>query len=199
MSETVLSYNRSVVPQETPYWCGPASTQVVLSGRGIHVTEQAMANAMRTTRNGTDHIGLIAPVLNAFCGDVYLVRQMPDDPPTPGQIDRLWADIRASVDAGFGIVANIVAPASNYPRGVNGSASPAYSGGTVYHYIALMGYSDDEAIWVADSGFRPYGYWISLGQLASLIPPKGYTCAPLGAPDIAVWDEIATQMMGPRS
>lgn len=200
MGEHVLSYDRSIVPQETFYWCGPASTQVVLSGRGIRVSEQDMANAMGTTRNGTDYIGLITPVLNAFCDGAYIVRSMPNDPPTRAQVDLLWTDIVASIDAGYGIVANIVAPPSNYPRGVKGSVSPAYSGGDVYHYIALMGYDDQaRAVWVADSGFRPFGYWVSLDQLASLIPPKGYTCAPLGSPDIGLWDEIATQLMGPRS
>ena len=39
-----------------------------------------------------------------------------------------------------------------------------------------MGYSTEgqRKIWVADSGFTPYGYYISFDQLASLIPPKGY-------------------------
>ena len=43
-----------------------------------------------------------------------------------------------------------------------------------------MGYRDDgqgRAVWIADSGFSPYGYWISLDQLSTLIPPKGYTYA----------------------
>lgn len=43
-----------------------------------------------------------------------------------------------------------------------------------------MGYAgagNSRRIWVADSGFSPYGYWISLAQLASLIPPKGYAYA----------------------
>jgi hypothetical protein len=40
-----------------------------------------------------------------------------------------------------------------------------------------MGYDDDasnRAVWIADSGFRPFGYWISFDQFATLIPPKGY-------------------------
>ena len=31
-----------------------------------------------------------------------------------------------------------------------------------------------KAVWVADSGFDPFGYWMSFDQLATLIPPKGY-------------------------
>lgn len=182
MAPVLLDYDRSIAPQETGYWCGPASTQMVLNNHGIHRSEADLARRMGTHTGGTDHIGLIAPVLNAELGGGYIVRTMPNDPPTAVQKTLLWDDIRRSINAGFGIVANIVAPPSNYPRGVNGSASPAYGGGTVYHYIALMGYdADTKAVWVADSGFRPYGYWISLEQLASLIPPKGYACKPTGS------------------
>ena len=91
-----------------------------------------------------------------------------------------------SIDAGFGVVCNIVAPRSNYPRGVYGSESPRYGGGRVYHYFTAMGYregSQGRAVWIADSGFAPYGYWISLEQLATLIPPKGYTYAATAAPN----------------
>ncbi|MBM4538769.1 hypothetical protein GS463_06265 [Rhodococcus hoagii] len=77
------------------------------------------------------------------------------------------------------MIVNIVAPPSNYPRGVNGSTSPAYGGGTVYHYMSAMGYDDNgaRAVWVADSGFTPFGYWLGFDQLATLIPPKGYCFA----------------------
>ncbi|HXO49826.1 MAG TPA: hypothetical protein VN888_02110, partial [Mycobacterium sp.] len=33
------------------------------------------------------------------------------------------------------------------------------------------------ALWMADSGFSPHGYWISFDQAASLIPPKAYAYA----------------------
>ena len=71
-------------------------------------------------------------------------------------------------------------PPSNYPRGVKGSISPRYGGGTVYHYVAAMGYDDTpgaRALWIADSGFWPFGYWCGFDQVATLIPPKGYTYA----------------------
>ncbi|MGW8592562.1 hypothetical protein ACWGLC_12745 [Dietzia sp. NPDC055877] len=47
-----------------------------------------------------------------------------------------------------------------------------------------MGYAVDAAggrhVWIADSGFSPYGYWCSHDQLATLVPPKGYAY-PAGA------------------
>jgi hypothetical protein len=33
------------------------------------------------------------------------------------------------------------------------------------------------AVWIADSGFWPFGYWCGFDQVATLIPPKGYTYA----------------------
>ena len=33
------------------------------------------------------------------------------------------------------------------------------------------------AVWIADSGFWPFGYWCGFNQVATLIPPKGYTYA----------------------
>jgi len=173
MTEHVLNYDHSVVPQERYWDCGPASTQVVLSGRGIVESETDLIGQIGTTINGTDDISWILRAI----GDGYKVDYIRNDPPTADQVNLFWSRVRKSIDAGYGLVANIVAPPSNYPKGVKGSVSPSYSGGTVYHYIALMGYDDTpgaEAVWVADPGFRPFGYWVSLQQLAGLIAPKGY-------------------------
>jgi hypothetical protein len=90
--------------------------------------------------------------------------------------EALWGRLVSSINSGFGCVLNIDVPPSNYPRGVKGSASPAYGGGEIFHYIAAMGYddSDPRAVWIADPGFRPFGYWVSLDQLVTMIVPKGY-------------------------
>lgn len=180
MTVRQLDYDRAIVRQETGYWCGPASAQVVLNSRGIHVDESDLAREMGTTWNGTDFIGQIERVLDARVPDArYTSVQMPNDPPTIEQEIRLWADIVRSIDAGWGVVVNIVAPPSNYPRAVPPSTiSPAYSGGTVYHYMTVMGYDDERrSVWIADSGFTPFGYWLGFDQLATLIPPKGYCYA----------------------
>ncbi|WP_371053649.1 C39 family peptidase [Rhodococcus gordoniae] len=180
MVEKILPYDRTIVPQETGYWCGPASVQVVLNSLGIRVSEPDMARELRTHTGGTDWIGQFPAVLNRHTNAGYFVVEMPNDPPRAEQKERLWRDIVASINGGRGVIANIVAPPSNYPRGVKGSTSPAYRGGTVYHYFSVMGYDDAgaRAVWIADSGFQPQGYWMSFDQLASLIPPKGYAAAP---------------------
>ena len=152
---------------------------------------QTMASFSRysppgTHQGGTDWIGQFPAVLNRHIpGAQYRVVEMPNDPPTPAQRDRLWNDIVSSINAGHGVVVNIVAPPSNYPRAVAPSTiSPAYNGGTVYHYFLAAGYSDGggRRVWIADSGFSPYGYWISLDQLATLVPPKGYAYSATHAP-----------------
>ncbi|MGN6103956.1 MAG: hypothetical protein ACTHU0_02525, partial [Kofleriaceae bacterium] len=86
-------------------------------------------------------------------------------------------------DANAVIVANIVAPPSNQPPGYP-------SNETIYHYFAVIGYNPNtRQVYIADSA--NFGgnqrYWLSFDQLASLIPPKGYsahgcgTGRPIGA------------------
>jgi lysozyme family protein len=179
--EKVLRYDHSIVPQETGYWCGPAAAQVVLNSRGIHVTERELARSIGTHMGGTDYVGLIERDLDRRVPEAkYLSVYMPNDPPTSAQRERLWKDLLRGIDAGWGMIMNWVAPQSNYPRGVKGSTSPEYRGGTIYHYVTAMGYDDGYpggAVWIADSGFPPFGYWCSFNQVATLIPPKGYTYA----------------------
>ncbi|MGV9744582.1 C39 family peptidase [Rhodococcus zopfii] len=178
--EKLLDYDRTIVPQETGYWCGPASVQVVLNSLGIRVAEKDMARELGTTVNGTNWIGSFPQVLNRYADAGYFVVEMPHDPPRAEQKERLWRDLVESINGGRGVIVNIVAPPSNYPRGVKGSQSPRYGGGVVYHYMSVMGYDDAgaRAVWIADSGFQPQGYWMAFDQLATLIPPKGYTAAP---------------------
>ena len=182
--EKTLPYSRQWVAQNTPYYCGPATVQtIVLSKTQKLVPEATLAAELRTTTNGTDWIGQFPAVLNRYIkGANYRHVEMPNDPPNAAQKNTLWANIVNSVDGGHGVVANIVAPPSNYPRPSYKSGTKlAYRGGTVYHFFALMGYATDSRgvkhVWIADSGFPPYGSWITFDQLASLIPPKGYAYA----------------------
>ncbi|MBG9336928.1 C39 family peptidase [Corynebacterium diphtheriae] len=178
--EKILRYSRDQVKQDTPYNCCPASAQtIILAATGVMVSEFELGRALQTHTGGTDWIGQVPAVLNHYMpGAQYRHVEMPNDPPTPAQREHLWSDLTHSIDKGYGVLANIVAPTSNYPRAVAPSTiSPKYAGGTVYHYIAIMGYAGegrDRRVWVADSGFWPYGYWLSFDQLATLIPPKGY-------------------------
>jgi hypothetical protein len=201
MGDIVLPHNVTIIPQETGYWCGPASTQVALDVRGVGSTETDLARQLGTTKSGTNHVGLIRDVLNRVLGPVYVVRTIGGDDATDAQRELLWVDVQASILGGYAVVCNVMVPSSNYPRGTRGER-PAYGGGTVYHYFSVVGFNPDtREVLVADSGFRPYEYWMSVDQLASCIAGKGYTAAPVAAPasedDDPAWDRILTQFMGP--
>ena len=179
--EKILDYDRSIVYQETGYWCGPAATQIVLSAKGIRVPEADLAKFIGTHVGGTDHVQMIEQrALDKYLPEAgYSTVWLPIDPPTPTQRETFWNHLRGSVDAGYGLVLNWVSPASNPPIGIKGSKSPVgYGRSTIFHYVAAMGYDPyDRAVWIADSGFSPGGYWVSLDQCVVLMAPKGYTHA----------------------
>lgn len=156
--------------QQTGYWCGPAATRVAMSVRTSNPPSQAtLAAQLGTHTGGTNHISQVSNVLRANLGVPYEYREMPNDPPTQWQRDQLWRDIIADIDAGFAVVANIVAPPGNQPPGYP-------SNQTVYHYIAVVGYDTNyNTVLIADSAQFSLGvYWLNFSQLATLIPPKGY-------------------------
>jgi hypothetical protein len=136
-----------------------------------------------TDSGGTDYVALIERCLDPRLPEAnYSSVDAPHDPPTQQEKDALWDGILRSINSGYGIVMNWVAPPSNYPVGIKGSQSPSYGGGTIYHYVSCAGYDDNpaqRAVWIADSGFQPFGYWISFDQCATLIPPKALCYANL--------------------
>ncbi|MGP8296753.1 C39 family peptidase [Streptomyces inhibens] len=158
--------------QETGYWCGPASTRIALSARIAPPSQADLAAQLGTTEDGTGHIGQVTGVLNANLGTGwYETKEMPDDPPTQAQRDLLWNDIVTDIDHNYPVVANIVAAPGNQPPGYP-------SDQTIYHYFTVIGYDDaNRTVLIADpasfSGNQIY--WLSFDQLATLIPPKGYT------------------------
>jgi len=190
MAEIVLEYDPNIVPQETGYWCGPASAQVCLNIRGIHVDEATLAAECGTDEGGTDYVALIERSLDPRLPEAnYSSVDAPHDPPTEDEKTRLWDGIVRSINNGYGVIFNWVAPPSNYPRGIKGSPNPSYGGGTVYHYVTCAGYDSEypgRALWIADSGFQPFEYWISFDQAATLIPPKAACYANLPHPTAEV-------------
>lgn len=187
--EKVLSYPRQSVgeydgvPQQRSWDCGPASCQVILAGAGIHKSEQYLIDRIGTTTAGTNHSGLITPILNEFLpGSGYEVTWIRNEPVPKTQVENLWKAVVKSIDGNRGCIFNFVAPPSNFPRGTRGSVSPEYRGwNTIYHYVACMGYAQDDNgsrhFWIADPGFRPFGYWCGLEQVATLIVPHSYATA----------------------
>jgi peptidase C39-like protein len=166
--EHVLQIDYQV--QETGYWCGPAATRIALSARGVYRSQGDLAAELGTHEGGTDHIGQVTNVLSSYVG-WYETKEMPNDPPTQAQKDLLWNDIVTDINNGYAIVANIVAPPGNQPPGYPPDQ-------TIYHYFTVIGYDDaNMTVLIADpasfSGNQIY--WLTFDQLATLIPPKGYS------------------------
>ncbi len=158
-------------PQTNGYWCGPTATKIALSARMSPPSQGALATQLHTTTNGTDSIDQVTGVLNAnLGGGPYVTTLMPNDPPTPDQRARFWDDIVRSVDQNYPVVANIVAPPDNHP--------PGYPNTTIFHYFTVIGYNPDtHEAYIADpADFGGHSqYWLSFDQLATLVPPKGYS------------------------
>jgi predicted chitinase len=188
VGERVLAFNSAITAQETGYWCGPASAQIILAIQGINVPESVLAIECGTHQGGTDTVLLIERCLDTRLPQAnYTSVMMPNDPPTKAQKDLMWRHLTQSIDAGYGVILNIVAPPNNYPRGVKGSPNLAYRGGTVFHYVACVGYDDTppRSVRLADPGFPPFHTWISFDQCATLVPPKGYIYANAAAKPVA--------------
>lgn len=188
--EKVLNYSRGPVGDydgvaQTRYWdCGPASAQIVLQAAGINKSEQWLIDRIGTTEAGTNHTGLITPVLNELLpGSDYKVVWLTKDPPTKAQVDQLFADVRKSIDGNRGCIFNFVSPPWNRPKPSYKSDTPlAYNGtNTIFHYLGGLGYAVDDAggrhIWLADPGFRPFGMWCRVEDVARLIVPHSYAFA----------------------
>lgn len=198
MVEKTLKYSRAAVgaydgvAQQKPWDCGPASVQVILHAAGVERSEDWLIGQINAGLKpsewvdtaGTDHAGLLCPILNALLpGSGYKAVWLPSQPVSKAQVEQLWTDVTRSIDAGRGVVLNFEAPPSNLPRAsYTSTVSPSYpQRSTTYHYVAGMGYATDSQggrhIWIADPGFSPFGYWCSLEQVAKLIVPHAYAFA----------------------
>lgn len=171
-TQTLKTLNIQFQYQSTGYWCGPAATRIALSAKTSNLpSQQQLAYELPTDEEGTDHISQVTRVLNNRLNTGYYeTKSMPNDPPTQSQRDLLWHDITYDIDRGWALVANIVAPANNHP--------PGYPNYTIWHYFTVIGYdSSDQTVLIADpAGFADTPtYWLTFNQLATLIPPKGYS------------------------
>ncbi|MBX7096792.1 MAG: C39 family peptidase [Myxococcaceae bacterium] len=160
--------------QQTGYWCGPASTRIALSAHMSPPSQQTLANFEGTTTNGTDTIAYIRNAMNTYLGVNFYVTHAISDPPSQAQIDQLKQTLVASVSNGYGMVGNII----------SGWRPPGYPGGTIYHYIAIVGYDQDgDRALIADPAGGcavwcsvPQTYWVTTHDLAVWIGGStGYT------------------------
>ncbi len=155
--------------QQTYYYCGPASTRMALSARISPPSQDSIAGRLGTTTNGTDDISNVVGAMNSILGTTWYERKPVSDPPTQAQRDLLKQDIVYDIDRGYAIVANVV----------SGWRPPGYPSGTIYHYVAVVGYTADGANAViadpAGAGAGGSG-WVNV--------PKSYT---ISTQDLGTW------------
>ncbi|MET8906508.1 C39 family peptidase [Micromonospora sp. NPDC004551] len=154
--------------QPNYFYCGPASTRIALSAEGKEVSQDELAAKLGTTENGTDSAIDVTRVLNEYTGGKYKTTEIRDDVATKEQVERLRADVRAAVDQGRPVVANILGGALDID-GVEHS----YPG----HYLTVVEYKDDgNTVLIADpaSPNEPT-YWMDVTELANWIAGRGYS------------------------
>lgn len=163
--------------QQTGYWCGPGATRIALSTEMSDPPSQAtLADFLGTTTAGTDHIGLVRDALNHYLQTSWFETKEMYDPPTEAQRDLLAQDIVLNLSNGHPLVANVV----------SGWRPPGYPSGTIYHYVAIIGYADGgQSVLIADPAAEgaagsswvnvPRTYWITIWDLGTWIGGKGYT------------------------
>ncbi len=201
MAKVTLNHDYQV--QRYGWNCGPTSTRCALSTRGVLVSQDAIIADInsripagsRVDDDGTDYVDLLLPTLRAKSKVQYFTRYIKSGNPPTATIDLLWSDMRASIAAGYGCVANIVADP--------GISPPGYPNYRIWHYIAIVGFDDaGRKLLVADSAnFSGINhYWLPVTQLARLIgnQGKGYAVAP-GVADLSA-DQVnafTAAFMGP--
>lgn len=155
--------------QDNGYYCGPASTRVALTVRGIYEPEPTLATKLGTTVNGTDSANNTTNVLNSYVGNVYASVFIPGNNATAAQVAELKANLIKSVDGGYAIVANVVGTG----RDTSGN-SYSYSGG---HFVAVAGYQASGAQALITDVAIGRDYWMTIEGLATWIAARGYSTA----------------------
>ena len=94
--------------QQTSYWCGPASTQIVLAQLGLSASQSSLAGSLNTSKNGTTYQA-ITRVLNERTNTqkaYFIYTELGDDPAS--YMSRIVSDVEARFDpVPHGIVNNV--------------------------------------------------------------------------------------------
>ncbi|MFV2083255.1 C39 family peptidase [Micromonospora sp. LOL_021] len=152
------------------YYCGPAATRIALTAQGRELSQDEVASRLGTTVAGTDSAEDTTRVLNELTGDdKYRTTAIEASRASQAQIDQLRDDVRATVDDGRAVVANIIGTVSD----VDGRTH-SYPGG---HYVTVVGYGEGgDAVKIADPAFLgAEHYWVSTETLAHWIATRGYS------------------------
>jgi hypothetical protein len=133
-------------PQQTSYYCGPATVSELLGARGVSYSQSSSAYLLRTTTDGTAWYGVDARVPNPTSRPIrdvlnYLLNTsfyIPVDLPySPSSTDKANYRSRLTydIDAGWGISAN----AWEVTGGYHLTGHPNIQ---IFHHYAVFGYTN---------------------------------------------------------
>jgi hypothetical protein len=158
--------SQPLTPQERYYWCGPASTSLVLSELGVGVSQTSLAGEEGTnSRYGTGIYSVSAALNRHQRGNPFGVQQ-PSDPATlmSWVTEDVWS-------YNSSLVAN-----------VNTGGLPNWGGHSYMHYDVIYGYDHSGGGYVTlaeeydphylgyNTKWDPFGYWtIRLAQMYQAI------------------------------
>jgi hypothetical protein len=167
-SEKVLAFDFQI--QHTYYFCGPTATHMVLSARGVNLSQEYLAGRLGTTTYGTDSAADTTRVLNSVLNtSFYRTHAIPGQSATAVQADQLRSDVVHAISNGYAVVANIAGSATDQSGGWHDFAG---------HYVAIVGYRDGgQSVKIADSSgmFGAGTYWMSTTAAANWIATHGYS------------------------
>ena len=108
--------------QETKYYCGPASVQMVLESFDVTATQSVLASAMGTTSSYGTYVYMIRNCLNNYLGNskyqYYLTSEI-----------AFSSGLERSIDADSPVVCHVMT-----------GSLPAYAGANYGHYVVATGY-----------------------------------------------------------
>jgi hypothetical protein len=170
--------------QPNGFWCGPGSVRMALSTRmETPPAQPVLADFMGTTREGTARADTVRALNQWLAPKVPYVSIPVDMRPTPEQRDLLKKTVISRLSSGWPVVANVL----------SGWRPPGYPGGTIGHFVAVVGYDDHgDKIMIADPAGAgsagpkwedvPKTYWISFQNFGTWVGGRGYSGDPVPEP-----------------
>ena len=134
-------------PQQTSYWCGPATVTELLTWKGVSITQSQAATLLKTTTDGTAWSGVnisvpsptgypVADAMNYKVGVGYYVPTAVAGSPSSADIATYQNDLVYDIDHAWGLAGD----AWEVPTGSHLTGHPTDR--TIFHWYAIFGYDN---------------------------------------------------------
>ena len=134
-------------PQQTSYWCGPATVTELLTWKGVSISQSQAATLLKTTTDGTAWSGVnisvpsptgypVADAMNYKVGVGYYVPTALPGSPSSANITTYQNDLVYDIDHAWGLAGD----AWEVPTGSHLTGHPTDR--TIFHWYAIFGYDN---------------------------------------------------------